>query len=47
MTTISFDLKNLFEIKRFEGSGFDLQKERMLGILFHKDCEEVKSSLKI
>ena len=38
MTTTS-DLKSLFEIKRFEGSGFDLWKERMLGILFLKDCE--------
>ena len=39
MTTTSSNLKSLFEIKRFEGSGFDLWKERMLGILFLKDCE--------
>ena len=39
MSTTSSDLKSLFEIKRFEGSGFDLWKERMLGILFLKDCE--------
>ena len=31
--------KSLFEIKRFEGSSFDSWKERMLGILFLKDCE--------
>ena len=29
----------MFENKRFEGSGFDLWKERILRILFHKDCE--------
>ena len=39
MTTISSNVKCLFEIKRFEGSGFDLWKERMFGILFLKDCE--------
>ena len=33
------DLKSLFEIKRFERSSFDSWKERMLGILFLKDCE--------
>ena len=39
MTTTSSDLKSLFEIKSFEGSGFHLWKERMLGIHFLKDCE--------
>ena len=39
MTTTSSDLKSLFEIKRFEASGFALWKERILGILFLKDCE--------
>ena len=39
MTTTSSDLKSLFEIKRFEDSGFDLLNEKMLGILFLKDCE--------
>ena len=39
MSTTSSNLKSLFEIKRFEGSGFDLWKEKMLGILFLKDWE--------
>ncbi|KAH7439944.1 hypothetical protein KP509_04G083400 [Ceratopteris richardii] len=39
MASTSFDVKSLFEIKRFEGNGFDLWKQRMLGILFLKDCE--------
>ena len=38
ITTLS-DLKSLFEIMRFEGIGFDLWQERMLAILFLKDCE--------
>ncbi|KAH7416413.1 hypothetical protein KP509_14G090400 [Ceratopteris richardii] len=39
MASTSSDVKSLFEIKRFEGNGFDFWKERMLGILFLKDCE--------
>ena len=27
MITTSFDLKSVFEIKKFDGSGFDLWKE--------------------
>ena len=40
MAKFSSDTKNLFEIRRFEGIGFDLWKERMHGILFLKDCDE-------
>ena len=36
----SSDAKNLFEIRRFDGTGFDLWKDRMQGILFLKDCED-------
>ena len=39
MASSSSDVKNLFEIRRFEGTSFDLWKERMQGILFLKDCE--------
>ena len=39
MASSSSEVKNLFEIRRFEGTGFDLWKERMQGILFLKDCE--------
>ena len=39
MAESSPEMKNLFEIKRFEGRGFDLWKERMQGILFLKDCD--------
>ena len=39
MAGSSSEIKNLFEIKRFEGTGFDLWKERMQGILFLKECE--------
>ena len=34
------DTKNLMEIKRFDGKGFDLWQDRMTGILFLKDCED-------
>ena len=33
-------MKNLFEIRQFEGTGLDLWKERMQGILFLKDCDK-------
>ena len=36
----SSDTKSLLEIKRFDGTSFDLWKERMQGILFLKDCED-------
>ncbi len=39
MASSSSDIKNLFEIRRFEGTGFDLWKERIQGILFLKDCD--------
>ena len=39
MAASSSEIKNLFEIHRFDGSGFDLWKERMHGILFLKDCD--------
>ena len=46
MASTSSDIENLFKIKRFEDTGFDLWKDRMQGILFLKDCdgalEEVK-----
>ena len=41
------DLKSLFEIKRFEGNGFDLWKERMLGILFLEDFERALLEIKL
>ena len=40
MASTSAEVKNLFEIKRFDGEGFELWKERMLGILFLRDCED-------
>ena len=40
MASTSTEVKNLFEIKRFDGKGFKLWKERMLGILFLRDCED-------
>ncbi|KAH7288390.1 hypothetical protein KP509_31G025000 [Ceratopteris richardii] len=46
MTSTSSDVKSLFEIKSFEGNGFDLWKERMLGILFLKDCEGALAKVK-
>ncbi|KAH7442033.1 hypothetical protein KP509_03G067800, partial [Ceratopteris richardii] len=39
MASSSSDVKNLFEIQWFEGTGFDLWKERIQGILFLKDCD--------
>ncbi|MCO5584672.1 hypothetical protein L7F22_038603 [Adiantum nelumboides] len=39
MDSSSSDVKNLFEIKKFDGTGFDLWKDRIQGILFLKDCE--------
>ena len=41
-STSSADVKNLFEIKRFEGTGFDLWMHRMQGILFLKALEAQK-----
>ena len=38
MVSSSSDVNNL-EIRRFEGTGFDLE-ERMQGILFLKDCDK-------
>ena len=40
------EMKNLFEIKRFESTSFDLWKERMQGILFLKECEGVVAATK-
>ena len=40
MASSSSDVKNLFEIRQFEGTGLDLWKERMQGILFLKDCDK-------
>ena len=39
MASSSSEIKNLFEIRRFDGTGFDLWKDRMQGILFLKDCD--------
>ncbi|MCO5593579.1 hypothetical protein L7F22_047594 [Adiantum nelumboides] len=39
-STSSGEPKSLMEIKRFDGTGFDLWKERIQGILFLKDCED-------
>ena len=47
MTATSSYLKSLFEIKWFEGSEFDLWKERLLGILFLKDYEEALLEIKL
>jgi hypothetical protein len=38
LASSSTEVKNLFEIKRYEGESFELCKERMLGILFLRDC---------
>ena len=42
----SSETKNLFGIRRFEGTSFDLWKERMHGILFLKDCDEALAKTK-
>ena len=39
MAASSSEIKGLFEIRKFDGRGFDLWKERMQGILFLKDCD--------
>ncbi|MCO5591745.1 hypothetical protein L7F22_045737 [Adiantum nelumboides] len=39
-TSSSSHPKSLFEIRRFDGTGFDLWKDRMQGILFLKDCDD-------
>ena len=39
-------MKNLFEIRRFEATGFDLWKERMQGILFLKDGDMALATIK-
>ena len=46
MAGSSSEIKNLFEIKRFESTGFDLWKERMQGILFLKECEGALAATK-
>ena len=46
MASSSSDVKNLFEIRRFEGTGFDLWTERMQGILFLKDCDRALQAQK-
>ena len=46
MARSSSETKYLVEIKRFEGTGFDLWKERMHGILFLKDCNEALAETK-
>ena len=46
MASSSSDVKNLFEIRRFEGMGFDLWKERMQGILFLKDGDMALATIK-
>ena len=45
MASSSSDM-NPFEIRRFEGLGFDLWKERMQGILFLKDCDKALEAKK-
>ncbi|MCO5572758.1 hypothetical protein L7F22_026517 [Adiantum nelumboides] len=45
-TSSSSDPKSLFEIRRFDGTGFDLWKDRMQGILFLKDCDGALSANK-
>ena len=47
MASSSSDGRNLFEIRRFEGTGFDLWKERMQGILFLKDCDRALEAEKL
>ena len=47
MTTTLFYLKSLFEIQTFEGSGFDMWKQRMLRILFLKYCEGALLKVKL
>lgn len=39
-TSSASDAKILMEIKRFDGTCFDLWKDRMQGILFLKDCDD-------
>ncbi|MCO5578577.1 hypothetical protein L7F22_032421 [Adiantum nelumboides] len=46
MASSSSDVKNLFEIKKFDGTGFDLWKDRIQGILFLKDCEGALEQVK-
>ena len=46
MAKSSSEMKNLFEIKRCEGTGFNLWKERMQGILFLKECEGALAATK-
>ena len=46
MASSSSNVKNLFEIRRFEGTGFDLWKERMQGFLFLKDCDRALEAKK-
>ena len=46
MAASSSEIKGLFEIRRFEGTGFDLWKERMQGIIFLKDCDRALQEAK-
>ncbi|MCO5608620.1 hypothetical protein L7F22_062833 [Adiantum nelumboides] len=46
MASSSSDVKNLFEIKKFNGTGFDLWKDKIQGILFLKDCEGTLEQVK-
>ncbi|MCO5572770.1 hypothetical protein L7F22_026529 [Adiantum nelumboides] len=46
MVSSSSDVKNLFEIKKFDGTGFDLWKDRIQGILLLKDCERTLEQVK-
>ena len=46
MAASSSEIKNLFEIRRFDGTSFDLWKERMQGILFLKDCDGALQEVK-
>ena len=43
MASTLSEVKNLFEIKRFDGKGFELWKERMLGILVEKKPESMEN----
>ena len=40
MASTSNEVKNLFEIKRFDGKGFEFWKKHMLGILLLRDCDD-------
>ncbi|MCO5608195.1 hypothetical protein L7F22_062401 [Adiantum nelumboides] len=46
-TSSSSDPKSLFEIRRFDGTGFELLKDRMQGIFFLKDCDNALAANKL